>query len=44
MKWESERVPILYCDESKSELARDLDDRIQSQKLPLGTSDDLYCG
>ncbi len=26
MKWESERVPILYCDESKSELARDVDE------------------
>ena len=32
----------MYYDESKSELARDLDDRIQSQNVPYGTSDDLY--
>mgnify|MGYP004468724029 FL=1 len=32
---------FLYCDESKSELARDLDDRMQSQNVPYGTSDDL---
>ena len=28
-------------DESKSELAQDLDDRLQSQNVPFGTSDDL---
>ena len=32
----------MYCDESKSELARHLDDRIQSQNVPYGTSGDLY--
>ena len=32
----------LERDESKSELAQDLDDRIQSQNVPSGTSDD--CG
>lgn len=32
----------MCCDESKSELARDLDDRTQSQNVPYGTSDDLY--
>ena len=36
------RGAFLYCDESKSELARDLDDLIQSQNVPYGTSDDLY--
>ena len=33
---------FLYCDESKSELARNLDDCIQSQNVSCGTSDDLY--
>lgn len=28
-------------DKSKSELAQDLDDRLQSQNVPFGTSDDL---
>lgn len=32
----------MYCDESKSELARNLDDCIQSQNVSCGTSDDLY--
>ena len=30
-------------DESKSELAQDLDDRLQSQNVPVGTSDELLC-
>ena len=33
---------FLYRDESKSRLARDLDDRAQSRNVPVGTSDDLY--
>ena len=36
------RGAFLCCDESKSELVRDLDDRTQSQNVPYGTSDDLY--
>ena len=32
----------MYCDESKFELARNLDDCIQSQNVSCGTSDDLY--
>ena len=33
-------VPFCVSDEPKSELARDLGDRIQSQNVPVGTSDD----
>ena len=31
---------FLYDDESKSELAQDLDDRLQSRNVPSGTSGD----
>ena len=32
----------MYCDESKSELARDLGDRGQSQNVPYGTSGEIF--
>ena len=35
------RLYFAVSDESKSELAQDLDDRIQSRNVPVGTSDDL---
>ena len=40
--WTSARAFICVSDEPKSELALDLGDRIQSQNVPAGTSDDCH--
>ncbi len=38
----SMRPVFCISDEPKSELARDLGDRLQSRNVPFGTSGDLY--